>query len=62
MREEERVGDERKVEEKKRRSGELESDCVRKRMVQEGGSGCYPPPPPQMGVIGVQDGKLNKLV
>lgn len=45
MREEERVGDERKVEERKRRSGELESDCVRKRMVQEGGSGCYPPPP-----------------
>lgn len=45
MREEERVGDERKVEEKKRRSGELESDCVRKRMVQEGGSGCYPPSP-----------------
>lgn len=44
MREEERVGDERKVEERKRRSGELESDCVRKRMVQKGGSGCHPPP------------------
>lgn len=45
-------------EKRKRRSGKFESDCIRRRVVHEGGSGCYP----QMGVTGVQGGKLNKLV
>lgn len=45
-------------EKRKRRGGEFESDCIRRRVVREGSSGCYP----QMGVTGVQGGKLNKLV